>query len=88
MGNTYHDSRKTFKNSNILVEQNVFLHSLIGAVVETNSSKTKTETTKFFRDQDRSRSQFWLRDGDRQSSRLRRKNNVINSFFDFLKKSF
>ena len=39
------------------------------AVVETDSSETKT--AKFFRDQDRSRSQFWLRDRDRQSSRPR-----------------
>ena len=32
------------------------------AVVETDSFETKTETAKFFRDQDRdgSRSQFWL----------------------------
>ena len=45
------------------------------AVVETDSSKTETNTAKFFRDQvrdqDRSRSQFWLRDRDRQSSRPR-----------------
>ena len=68
------------------------------AVVETDLSETKTETetAKFFRDQerdqDRSRSQFWLRDRDRQSSRPRPRprpqNDVINNFFDFLKKSF
>ena len=55
------------------------------AVVETDSSKTKTETAKFFRDQDRSRSQLWLRDQDRDRDQ---KNDVINSFFDFLKISF
>ena len=66
------------------------------AVVETDLSETKTETetAKFFRDQDRdqdrSRSQFWLRDRDRQSLRPRPRpqNDVINNFFDFLKKSF
>ena len=45
------------------------------AVVETDSSETKTETAKFFREQNRdqnqSRSQSWLQDRDRQSSRPR-----------------
>ena len=60
------------------------------AVVETDSSETKTETAKFFRDQDRLDLNFGfetatgkVRDQDRD-----RKNDVINSFFDFSKKEF
>ena len=48
------------------------------AVVDTDWSETKTETAKFFRDQDR----------DRQSSRprQRQKNDVIIGVFDIKKK--
>ena len=52
------------RNCQVGSQQRTLL-TIARAVVETDSSETKTETAKFFRDQDRSRSQFWLRDRDR-----------------------
>ena len=64
--------RELSKKTKLSIFKTIFVPiNTYKAVVETDSSETKTETktAKFFRDQDwdqdRSRSQFWLRDRDR-----------------------
>ena len=59
--------KNSFRLRSAMFDEAVFRR----AVVETDSSDTKTETAKFFRDQDRSRFRFWLRNQDWQSSRPR-----------------